>query len=116
MCPVLLEKKYCPLAKQPKCPHAHTDFELERMAPGSKMCERIQRKEKCHLVNERKCPYAHNPIELDLIPTETKMKNLNGVIISQTVKLKNMKPLEAWKPAKAGEIEHSKLYYILIFK
>jgi hypothetical protein len=46
------------------------------------MCEKILRQEKCHLFKERKCPYAHNPIELDLIPTETKMKNLNGVIVS----------------------------------
>lgn len=52
------------------------------MAPGSKMCEKVLKKEKCHLVKEKKCPYAHNPIELDLIPTETKMKNLNGVIMS----------------------------------
>jgi len=37
------------------------------------------------------------------------MKNLNGVIMSQSIKLKNMKPLEPWKPAKAGEIEHTHL-------
>jgi hypothetical protein len=26
--------------------------------------------------------------------------------------MKNMKPLEPWKPAKAGEIEHSNLYLL----
>lgn len=80
MCPVLAEKKFCPLSKVSKCPHAHSDFELERMAPGSKMCEKVLKMEKCHLAKEKKCPYAHNPIELDLISTETRMKNLNGVI------------------------------------
>ena len=73
------------------------------------MCEKVAKGEKCHLVKEKKCPFAHNPIELDLIPTETKMKNLNGVIMSQSMKLKNMKPVEPWKPAKSGDIEHSKL-------
>ena len=45
---------------------------------------------------------------MDLIPVETKMKNLQGVIHSQTLKLKNMKPLEPWRPVKSGEIIHSK--------
>jgi hypothetical protein len=44
ICPTLLEKKFCPLAKIPKCPHAHSEYELERMAPGSKMCERVLQK------------------------------------------------------------------------
>lgn len=56
----------------------------------------------------RKCNLAHTPIDLDLIPVETKMKNLQGVIHSQTLKLKNMKPLEPWRPVKSGEIIHSK--------
>lgn len=56
----------------------------------------------------RKCNLAHTPIDLDLIPVETKMKNLQGVIQSQTLKLKNMKPLEPWRPVKSGEIIHSK--------
>lgn len=46
---------------------------------------------------------------MDLIPVETKMKNLQGVIHSQTLKLKNMKPLEPWKPVKSGEIIHTHL-------
>jgi len=45
---------------------------------------------------------------LDLVPVETKMKNLQGVIQSQTLKMKNMKPLEPWKPVKSGEVIHSK--------
>ncbi len=57
----------------------------------------------------RKCNLAHTPIDLDLIPVETKMKNLQGVIHSQTLKLKNMKPLEPWRPVKSGEIIHSKI-------
>lgn len=72
------------------------------------MCPTLQEKGKCPLMKEKSCPYAHNAIELDLIPVETKMKNLNGVIHSSTVKMKNMKPLEPWKPAKSGDIEHSK--------
>lgn len=44
ICPTLIEKKFCPLAKVPKCPHAHSEYELERMAPGSKMCERVAQK------------------------------------------------------------------------
>src|SRR6185312_7976558 len=64
---------------------------------------------KCELWPLPKCQYAHNPIDLDLIPVETKMKNLNGVIQSQTTKLKNMKPLEPWRPAKSGDIEHTHL-------
>ena len=75
----------------------------------TKMCPTLLDKGACPLVKEKKCPFAHNPIELDLIPAETKMKNLNGVIMSQSIKLKNMKPLEPWKPAKAGDIEHTHL-------
>jgi tetrahydromethanopterin S-methyltransferase subunit B len=71
-----------------------------------KMCPEQLEKGYCHIVTDKHttkvCPYAHNPIELDLIPVETKMKNLNGVIMSQTIKMKNMKPLEPWKPSKAG--------------
>ena len=44
MCPTLIEKKFCPLSKIPKCTHAHSEYELERMAPGSKMCERVLQK------------------------------------------------------------------------
>jgi hypothetical protein len=75
----------------------------------TKMCPTLLEKGACPLVREKKCNFAHNPIELDLIPAETKMKNLNGVIMSQSIKLKNMKPLEPWKPAKAGDIEHTHL-------
>lgn len=77
-----------------------------------KMCPVQMEKKKCPLVKLGKCNYAHNPIELDLIPVENKIKNLNGVIQSQTSKLRNMKPLEPWKPAKAGDIEHSKPIYL----
>jgi len=45
-----------------------------------KMCPNMIEKGKCPLLKEKKCQFAHNPIELDLIPVETKMKNLNGVI------------------------------------
>lgn len=66
----------------------------------------------CRIVQDKHtqkiCPYAHNPIELDCVKPETKIKNLTGVIHSQTLKLKNMKPLEPWKPCKGGEIVHSK--------
>jgi hypothetical protein len=56
----------------------------------------------------KKCNLAHTPIELDLIPVETKVRNLQGVIQSQTLKLKDMKPLEPWRPVKSGDIIHSK--------
>lgn len=72
-----------------------------------KMCPNLQTSGKCSLPANR-CPYAHNPIQLDLIPVETKMKNLQGVIQSQQQKLKNMKPLEPWRPVKSGEVIHSK--------
>jgi hypothetical protein len=74
-----------------------------------KMCPVFMEKGSCPHLKEKKCQFAHNPIELDLIPVESKMKNLNGVIMSQSIKLKNMKPIEPWKPAKAGEIEHTHL-------
>lgn len=73
-----------------------------------KMCPNLLKHGKCTIPGN-KCPFAHNPIQLDLIPVETKMKNLQGVIQSQTSKLKNMKPLEPWRPVKSGEIIHSKL-------
>lgn len=82
---------------------------MRSKAKKTKMCPNILERGFCPLVKEKKCQFAHNPIELDLIPVETKMKNLNGVIHSQTLKLKNMKPLEPWKPAKAGDIEHTHL-------
>jgi hypothetical protein len=47
-----------------------------------KMCPMLIEKGRCPHLKEKKCPFAHNPIELDLIPTETKMKNLNSVIHS----------------------------------
>lgn len=72
-----------------------------------KMCPNIAQLGKCKLSPSR-CSYAHNPMNLDLIPVETKMKNLQGVIQSQTQKLKNMKPLEPWRPVKSGDIIHSK--------
>lgn len=34
--------------------------------------------------------------------------------MSQSMKLKNMKPIEPWRPAKSGDIEHSKFEYNLI--
>jgi len=52
----------------------------------TKMCPSLIEKGTCpSLRNKEKnklCQFAHNPIELDLIPAETKMKNLNGVIHS----------------------------------
>ena len=47
----------------------------------TKMCPNIAQLGKCKLSPSR-CSYAHNPIQLDLIPVETKMKNLQGVIQS----------------------------------
>ncbi len=49
MCPILMENKSCPLSKQSKCQNAHSAMELEKMPPGSKLCERIARNEKCYL-------------------------------------------------------------------
>jgi len=39
---------------------------------------------------------------LDLVPLTSNTKNLNGVIKSQTIKLKNAKPLEPWRPSAAA--------------
>ena len=75
-------------------------------AKKTRMCAVQLEKGRCQ---RAECQFAHNPIELDLIPVETKMKNLNGVIMSQSIKLKNMKPLEPWRPAKSGDIEHTHL-------
>lgn len=57
----------------------------------------------------KECPHAHNSIQLDLIPMKDNIKNLNGIIKSQTSKLKNAKPLEPWRPSAKnfvpGEVE-----------
>ena len=84
-----------------------TSYERRVKVKKTKMCPNLMNNGVCTLPNY-KCAYAHNPIELDLIPVETKMRNLQGVIQSQTQKLKNMKPIEPWKPVKAGEVIHSK--------
>lgn len=56
------------------------DTDGRRVKPKkTKMCPNLSNKGGCTLPSY-KCPYAHNPIELDLIPIETKMKNLQGVI------------------------------------
>ena len=47
------------------------------------------------------CPHAHTAIELDLIPNNQIIKNLNGIVKTQTIKLKNAKPLEPWRPSAA---------------
>lgn len=73
------------------------------------MCPSIREKGFCAAHKEGKCQFFHNPIELDLIKPTVKMKNLNSVIQASSQKLKNMKPLEPWRPAKAGAIEHTEL-------
>ena len=57
-------------------------YSMRSKSKRTKMCPNILEKGFCMLVKDKKCPYAHNPIELDLIPPETKIKNLNGVIHS----------------------------------
>jgi len=123
LCPNLVANRACPQAKIPKCPFVHSEEELQRLNREAikeaertgnerkhyQMCEKVLRNEKCTLVLERVCPYEHNPILFDLIPPENKIKNLNGVIASQSYKLKHMKPLEPWRPAKSGDIEHTDL-------
>lgn len=47
----------------------------------------------------KNCNKAHTAIELDLTPLPHKIKNLNGLIKSQTQKLKSDKPMEPWRPA-----------------
>jgi hypothetical protein len=54
-------------------------FEKSFKSKKTKMCPNLLKSKVCNLPTN-KCPYAHNPIELDLIPVETKMKNLQGVI------------------------------------
>lgn len=76
------------------------------------MCPNLQKYGKCKMPADKFCRFAHNAIELDLIPIATKMKNLQGVIQSSTQKMKNMKPLEPWRPVKSGEIIHSKSNYL----
>mmetsp|Transcript_33677 Transcript_33677/g.52027 ORF Transcript_33677/g.52027 Transcript_33677/m.52027 type:complete len:103 (-) Transcript_33677:17-325(-) len=49
----------------------------------------------------RQCPHAHAAIDLDLTPLPHKIKNLTGVIKAQSIKLKNDKPLEPWRPSAA---------------
>ena len=58
----------------------------------------------------KKCSGAHNPIQLDLAPMSTKIKNLQGVVKTQTQKLKSDKPIEAWKPSAASFDVSSKLF------
>jgi hypothetical protein len=58
------------------------DGNMSMRIKKTKMCPNLMQKGICHLNKDKKCSYAHNPIDLDLIPVETKMKNLNGVILS----------------------------------
>jgi hypothetical protein len=69
----------------------------------------IDRPPVCEDAKKGKCRYAHNPIELDLVKTKTKKENLDGVIKVESAKLHDMKPITPWKPAKAGDIEHTYL-------
>lgn len=58
------------------------------------------KKQHCFLCPKGKnCPHAHNPIELDLIPIQSNITNLQAIVKSQTIKLKNAKPIEPWRPA-----------------
>ena len=41
------------------------------------MCPDLKERGRCH---NRNCPHAHFPIELDLVPLDTNIKNLQGII------------------------------------
>jgi hypothetical protein len=63
---------------------AGADGQPPSKAKKGKMCPVFMEKRSCPLVKIGRCHYAHNPLDLDLIPVENKIKNLNGVIQSQT--------------------------------
>lgn len=75
MCPTLLTKGKCKLSEDSKCPYAHEKAQ-------TKLCPTMIEKGKCKNAKKTKCPYAHKHVDLDLLPLETKIKNLNGVIQS----------------------------------
>jgi hypothetical protein len=75
------------------------------------MCKPYMEGSRCPQGGKEHCPYAHGPLELDLVKLEANIKNLQGVANSESMKLKDMKPLEPWKPAKSG-ISHGKNYLI----
>jgi len=58
------------------------------------------------------CPHAHNAIQLDLIPLASNIKNLTGIMKSQTAKLKNNKPVEPWRPCLSFNPALGKLIFI----
>ena len=65
----------------------------------SKMCKTYMETKKCKDLKNGNCKFAHNPIELTgLIPVATKIKNLNGVIQSQSHQLKKNKVQENFVP------------------
>lgn len=65
----------------------------------TKMCKKLLETGKCNGLKDKTCKFAHNAIELSLIPTSTKIKNLNAVITAQNKKLVHNKSLESWVPA-----------------
>lgn len=70
----------------------------------TKMCESFLKGKTCTEKDE-KCKFAHFAHELELVSVNDKVKNLKGVIESQTTKMKHSKPPLAFKPASQGGIE-----------
>ena len=48
--------------------------------------------------SRKDCKNAHTAIELNFTKLEDKIHNLSGVIKTQTIKMKNDKPIEPWRP------------------
>lgn len=70
------------------------------------MCQDIIQNGFCERGND--CDKAHWAIELDLVSLEDNIRNLQDMIKTSTKKLKESKPLEAWRPARQGVTEQSK--------
>lgn len=77
-------------------------------AKKSKACKTFIDTGKCPNLKNKTCKFSHNPMELELITPDIKVKNLNGVIASQTHKLRYQKAPPQFVPAGKQDIMDSK--------
>jgi hypothetical protein len=99
---IYVQKKYRP-DEIPKYQNGKEKYYIDINIEKKFVQDAETNKEKCYICPRGKeCPHAHNPIQLDLIPLKNNIKNLSGIVKSQTIKLKNAKPLEPWRPSAAS--------------
>ena len=106
--PIKMKKKKNKMCENIYQKRTHPEPELkgkkyvEVNTEAKKFRDPVTGRESCMVCPKgNKCPHAHNSMSLDLVAMSQNTKNLNGVIKSQTIKLKNAKPLEPWRPSAA---------------